>query len=123
MCRIQQNKTTPYREMLTYKPLTNNSVNINSDVGIVIVMSSNVFAYVHLKRINPIFFYSYAVPQSLKKLEMFEGEQKGEQTDEAFWHYKARDPTRFPEHFVHQNVNWNRYRTTQSSPYRVVNIY
>lgn len=54
---------------------------------------------------------------------MFEGEQKGEQTDEAFWHYKVQDPTTFPERFVHQNVHRNRDRTAQSSPYRGLNIY
>uniref|UniRef100_A0A674DPR1 Sodium-dependent phosphate transport protein 2A n=1 Tax=Salmo trutta TaxID=8032 RepID=A0A674DPR1_SALTR len=33
------------------------------------------------------------------------------QTDGAFWHYTARDPTAFTERFVHQNVSRNPSRT------------
>ena len=39
----------------------------------------------------------------------------GEQADEAFWHYKALDPTTFTGSFVQQNVSWNHSRTAQRS--------
>ena len=45
----------------------------------------------------------------------------GEQADEAFWHYRSRDPTALTERFLHQHVSRNQSRTAQTPKNMLVN--